>query len=61
MFGKSENTDKVQRFVGHWLVPRRAKYGSHYETGAHKKGKKKKTKVIGTENIFCRSECIHTT
>jgi hypothetical protein len=25
-----------------------------------KKGKKKKTKVIGTENIFCRSDCICT-
>jgi hypothetical protein len=30
------------------------KYGSHYESGVHKKGKKKKIKVTGTENIFCR-------
>jgi hypothetical protein len=58
MFGKSEKTGKVQRFVGHSSLGR-AKYGSHYETGAHKKGKE--TEVTGTENIFYWSDCTHTT
>jgi hypothetical protein len=47
-----------QKYVYHVerseLVPRRAKYGSRYETGAHKE--EKETEIGCAKKIFCRSK-----
>jgi hypothetical protein len=41
------------------LVSRRAKYGSHYETGAHKE--EKKTDIGCAKNIFVGQNMTHST
>jgi hypothetical protein len=41
------------------LVPRRAKYGSHYETGAHKE--EKETDIGCAKKIFVGQNMTHST
>ncbi len=50
MFGKLEKTGKVQRFVGH-LFQEEQNIAATIKLVHTKTRKKKKTKVIGTENI----------
>jgi hypothetical protein len=53
MFGKSEKTGNVQRFVGH-LSQEEQNIAATIKLGAHKK--EKENEVVCTENIFCRSK-----